>query len=201
MGSLKIIPTIEPWQRELGMGLADIYGGAAPEIMSRIFERENVGSIVDLFKEHVVPAASTAWEKILSPSIIEGFNLPGAFYSRSKHEGVMRKGEEFLETRVMPQLFESIESMFGRETQRQAILANVLSGGTSLATAPTQTGVVKGKSGSSGSGGLIGATAGFGLGALAMGVPALGTFGLGSLGLRGPMDVAILGALLGGSFE
>jgi len=145
---LKTFQTTQPWQREFGESLSDIFGEAAPEMLKRIFEREGDyrEDILADFKIYFATPAMRMWEDVIAPVVTEGFNLPGAFYSRDRFRGVQRAGEEFLTTRVNPLLFSSLETsregMLGRDLQRQAIIANILTGSQSLATAPTISGVM-----------------------------------------------------------
>ena len=199
MGRLKIVPTIQDWQRDLGESLADIFGEAAPEMIKRVFEREDPGDILADFKTYFATPAMRMWEDVIAPVVSEGFNLPGAFYSRSRFEGVQRSGEEFLTQRVNPLLFSSLENMRGRDVQRQSIIANILQGSQSLATAPTQQGLMAGQT-KSGIGGVIGAGAALGLGVLTGG--ASGTL-LGAGGLfegSSVLDLMAGGAFFGGQF-
>lgn len=146
---LKTFQTTQPWQRDLGESLADILGGAAPEMIKRIFEREGGdyrGDILADFKKYFATPAMRMWQDVIAPVVSEGFNLPGAFYSKSRFQGLQRSGEEFLTQRVNPLLFSSLETsregVLSRDLQRQAIIANILTGSQSLATAPTISGVM-----------------------------------------------------------
>lgn len=191
---LKTFQTTQGWQREFGESLADILGEAAPEMIRRIFEREEDdfrGDILADFKEFFATPAMRMWEDVIAPVVTEGFNLPGAFYSRDRYRGVQRSGEEFLATRVNPLLFSSLETsregMRNRELQRQAIIANIMTGSQSLATSPTISGAVV--PGEEGLGGGLGALAGLGLGYF------------GGFGLSETLTMGGAGALIGGQFS
>jgi hypothetical protein len=192
MGRLKIVPTIEPWQRELGESLSDILGDAAPEMIKRIFEREDRGDILADFKTYFATPMMQMWKSDIAPIVTEGFNLPGAFYSKSRFEGLIKSGEEFLSERINPLLFSSLDTSRQRDLQRQAIIANIMTGTQSFATAPTQTGVMA-PSGGSSKGAGIGAIAGLAAGMLIPGLgPALG-------GLSG-LEMGAMGGMIGGQF-
>lgn len=135
--TLKTFDTTQPWQREFGESLADLLGEAAPEMLRRVFEGEDRGDILKDFKTYFAAPSMRMWQDVIAPVVTEGFNLPGAFYSRSRFQGLQRSGEEFLTTRVNPLLFGALESSKQRELQRQAIIANIMTGSQSLATSPT----------------------------------------------------------------
>lgn len=190
---LKTFQTTQPWQREFGETLSSILGEAAPEMIKRIFEREEGdyrGDILADFKEYFATPAMRMWEDVIAPVVKEGFNLPGAFYSRDRYRGVQRSGEEFLATKVNPLLFSSLETsregMLSRNLQRQAIIANIMTGSQSLATSPTISGVMQ--PGEEGFGGGLGALAGIGLGYF------------GGFGLSEALTMGGAGALIGGQF-
>lgn len=188
MGRLKTFSTIEAWQRDLGESLADILGEGAPEMLKRVFEREEKGDILADFKTYFATPMMQMWQETIAPTVREGFNLPGAFYSTERFEGVQKSGEQFLTQQVNPMLFSALESSQGRELQRQAIIANLMTGSQSLATAPTRAGVMAEEK--SGSGAEIGALAGMAL---------AGFTGVGAL-TAGGLEMGAYGSLIGGQF-
>jgi len=180
---LKTFSTIEAWQREFGEGLADILGEAAPGMLRRIFERDDKGDILADFKTYFATPAMRMWQETIAPTVSEGFNLPGAFYSRARFKGLQRSGEEFLTQRVNPLLFGALESAEARDLQRQAIIANIMTGSQSLATAPTISGVM-----------MPGTKSEFAeiaepVAALVAGFNLMGGFGGGSTGVNMPANV------------
>lgn len=138
MGRLRVFPTTEEWQQDLGRTLSDVLGEATPEMLRRIFEREDRGEILGDFEKYFATPAMQMWEGSIAPIVREGFNLPGAFYSKSRFEGVRRSGEEFLTQRVNPLMFASFQEAEQRNLVRQGMIANLLTGTQSLAVAPTR---------------------------------------------------------------
>jgi len=133
----KQYPTIKGWQSDLGKTLAGLLGETTPDMMSRVMERESLSSIAgDWGKLYATPVMNE-WQRTIAPTILEGYNLPGSFYSRSTYEGLGREAGNYLSGQVAPTLFAALEGARSRELSRQSLLANLLGVGSSFATTPT----------------------------------------------------------------
>jgi hypothetical protein len=193
---IRLAPLTEDWQKALGKEIAGAIGESAQDISSRIFGDESLSTIVEDFQKHFAKPMMQTWQSEIAPIIKEGYNLPGVAYSTGASRGLAKAGEEFMTTKLSPALFEAIQNYYGREVQRAGMGAGLVSTGASLATAQTIQPFYKSKNKKS-LGGVVGAAAGIGLGAL---FPGAGKF----LGGSGPalttMEMGQLGGLFGGAF-
>ena len=142
---VKLIPQIEPWQRELGKMLSGALAGEAGGMLSGIMEGESFDDISKAWSEGYAKPVMAAWQRDIAPIISEGFNLPGAFYSRDRSRGLQREAEEFFSGSVAPSLFSSMSQFQARKPQWAGIWSNVLANALGLSTAPTQSGLYSGK--------------------------------------------------------
>jgi len=134
---IKQYPTIMGWQQDLGKLVAASLGQATPDIMNRAMERESLSSIASDWGNLYATPVMNEWQRTIAPTILEGYNLPGSFYSRSTFEGLGREAGDFLSGKVAPMLFAALEGARSRELNRQSILANLLGVGSNLATTGT----------------------------------------------------------------
>ena len=133
----KQYPTITGWQKDLGKALAGLLGETTPDMMSRVMERESLPSIASDWGKLYATPVMNEWQRTIAPTILEGYNLPGSFYSRSTYEGLGREAGNYLSGQVAPTLFAALEGARSRELSRQSLLANLLGVGSSFATTPT----------------------------------------------------------------
>lgn len=189
---IRTVSLLEDWQKSLGKDISAAIGGATPGIVSDISEGEDLEGIMADFQKFFATPMMQMFQEEVVPTIREGFNLPGAFYSTAKSEGIAKAQESFISETINPALFQTIESFRSREVQRAGIAANVLGIGAGIATTPTLQAFYKGKE-KSGLGGAIGGAAGLALGAL---VPGAGA----ALGGLSTFEMGSLGALFGGAF-
>jgi len=133
----KQYPTIMGWQKDLGKALAGLLGETTPDMMSRVMERESLSSIASDWGKLYATPVMNEWQRTIAPTILEGYNLPGSFYSRSTYEGLGREAGDYLSGKVAPTLFAALEGARSRELSRQSLLANLLGVGAGFATTPT----------------------------------------------------------------
>jgi hypothetical protein len=131
--------TIAKWQEELGKSLT---GGGYANMLSMISEgfagEDTFAAITKDWQENYALPVMQMWQETIAPTIKEGYNLPGAFYSTSKSLGLQRAGEEFFSGQVTPTLFSALESARDRDVQLKSIYASLFGSAAGLATAGTQ---------------------------------------------------------------
>jgi hypothetical protein len=142
---LKIIPTIESWQRDFGKTLTDVYESVLSNLPDVFAGLETVEDVTKEWRRSFATPVMKAYRETVVPMLGEEFNLPGAFYSTDRFKGVQKKVGEFYSGAVAPTLFEALENMKSRNLQLKSIYASLLGSGGGLATASTQTGVYSGK--------------------------------------------------------
>lgn len=180
--------TIQGFQQELGANLSGAIGGVSGDLLDVIFGDESIESITRDFTEQFATPVMQIWQREIAPLIREQFaGVPGAAFSLASGRGLQKSGEDFLATRIAPQLFSALESFRNRGVQRANISGSVLGIGAGLSTAPTVQSFMKPPKEKGDEGGAIGAGAG-----------AIGGFILG--GPAGAQGGAQLGALIGGQF-
>jgi hypothetical protein len=134
---LRRASVIDSYQADLGREIAGAFSDATPELVSGITGTgETRADVIRDFQDYVSPVMDI-FNKDIAPLVSEGFNLPGAFHSRARSEGLRRAGEDFLSTRVTPQLFTALENFRNREISRANVFASALGIGSSLSTTPT----------------------------------------------------------------
>jgi hypothetical protein len=166
MMGIRRVSLVDEWQRQLSEELSGGIGEVSPDILAGVMGNEDLESIMGDFQKFIATPMMQMFQKEVVPTIREGYNLPGAFYSTAKSAGIARAGEEFISQRIAPMAFEAMEAFRGREVQRASIGAQVLGVGAGLSTAPTYQAFYKGKEKKSfGSlGGVLGALGGAAIG-------------------------------------
>lgn len=143
--------TIAGWQTELGKRLAgEGYEGMLSTISEGFADEEMFANITKDWQEHFATPVMKMWQESVAPTIREGYNLPGAFYSASKSLGLQRAGEEFFSGQVTPTLFSALEGARERDVQLRSIYASLFGAGAGLATAGTQQLIPQGPTGMEG---------------------------------------------------
>ncbi len=194
---IRTVSLLETWQKDLGKQISASIGGETPSIISAITEGEDLGSIMADFQKFFATPMMQMFQEEVVPTIREGFNLPGAFYSSARFEGVAKATESFIGETISPAAFSTMEAFRGREVQRAGIGAQVLGIGAGIATQPTLQAFYKGKEKKTGLGGAIGGAIGLGAN---LAFPGLGAALGGSGAALSGFEMGSMGALFGGAF-
>lgn len=141
MGRVRQYPLIGEEQRELSTTLAGLYGEATPQMFKKLLKGETFEGVAEQWKTDFATPVMQMWQETIQPAILEGYNLPGSFYSRSKSEGVQKEREQFYSQQVTPTLFGALEAYRARMPQWASLLAQTIGTGSQFATAPTMSAV------------------------------------------------------------